>query len=220
MKGQSEIRRGETAIVDASSPGQWSPARKTANGRLSSASATDLALKAKGGDVLAFSTLYRQYRGALEHFFHSAGRGHHEAEDLAQQTMLSAFEHLQSWSDRPGVPFSAWLYRIAQNQLISYLRREARLEMLDPATLGRLLDGEQARAAAQGEAASDPRQAELVRWISRLSDSQCEALRLRYVLGLGHKEIGLRMDRSPEAVRKLLARTLLSLEQRLRVTRR
>jgi RNA polymerase sigma factor (sigma-70 family) len=137
--------------------------------------------------------------------------------------MLRVLEHLNSWTLRPGVPFSAWLFRIAHNQLISHVRREARLEAHDPAELALWLDARQARRAAASELDDGPAtlngggsEPNLARWLLRLSAPQREVLRLRYVLGLGHREIGLRMDRSPEAVRKLLSRTLSFLEHRLR----
>ena len=46
-----------------------------------------------------------------------------EAEDIAQQVFLNALKSISSYKNR-GVPFTAWLYRIAHNQVVDYLRKK------------------------------------------------------------------------------------------------
>ena len=48
-----------------------------------------------------------------------------EAEDITQQVFLSAVKSISSFKYR-GAPFSAWLYRIAHNRIVDYLRKKKR----------------------------------------------------------------------------------------------
>lgn len=82
-----------------------------------------LAWLAKQGDSRAVGALYdrlypRVFRYAL------ARLGHwNDAEDVAEETFLKAVRAINRYEPRPGVPFSAWLFRIAQNELVSHLRK-------------------------------------------------------------------------------------------------
>lgn len=48
-----------------------------------------------------------------------------EAEDVTQQVFLNALRSISSFRWK-GVPFSAWLFRIAHNQVVDYLRKKTR----------------------------------------------------------------------------------------------
>ena len=48
-----------------------------------------------------------------------------EAEDMTQQVFLNALKSISSFKWK-GMPFSAWLFRIAHNQIVDYLRKKSR----------------------------------------------------------------------------------------------
>ena len=48
-----------------------------------------------------------------------------EAEDMTQQVFLNAVKSISSFKWQ-GFPFSAWLYRIAHNQVVDYLRKKSK----------------------------------------------------------------------------------------------
>jgi len=48
-----------------------------------------------------------------------------EAEDMTQQVFLNAIQSISSYKSK-GMPFSSWLYRIAHNQVVDYIRKKAK----------------------------------------------------------------------------------------------
>src|SRR3712207_130797 len=102
-----------------------------------------------------------------------------------------------------GLPFTAWLYRIAHNHLVDHLRSRPRYaansldsvaevaERSAPSAFGRVLD-QQALAPA----------------LARLTPEQRRAVELRFLEGLSVAETAEAMNRSDEAVKKLQARAL------------
>ena len=93
----------------------------------SASSEEDRALveQALGGDQRAYTRLVQKYEGALtRHVGRLVGgamRAGREVEDLVQEAFAKAFKSLASYS--PDYAFSTWLYRIATNHSIDYLRR-------------------------------------------------------------------------------------------------
>ncbi len=81
-----------------------------------------LVSRAQAGDGEAFEELYSLYAKKIHAYlrYHLHGRSD-LAEDLAADVFLKAMEKIHSYQFN-GVPFSAWLYRIAHNHLIDYLR--------------------------------------------------------------------------------------------------
>ena len=81
------------------------------------------------GDTEAFGTLVQRYSGKVYGLavgmLHDAER----AEDVAQETFLRAYEHLDSF--RGASAFATWLYRIAYNRAAEYCRRQRSFGRLD-----------------------------------------------------------------------------------------
>src|SRR5438552_3574070 len=88
----------------------------------SQAAVQALVLRAQQGDQGAFAQLYDLYERKIHSYlrYHLNGRAE-LAEDLAADVFLKAMEKIHSYQFS-GVPFSAWLYRIAHNHLIDYVR--------------------------------------------------------------------------------------------------
>lgn len=78
------------------------------------------------GDRAAFALLVTRYRGRVVVLARRmlAARSAEEAEDVAQETFLAAYEKRTSYGR--GLPFRPWLYRIAVNRCLDRLRAEAR----------------------------------------------------------------------------------------------
>lgn len=69
-----------------------------------------------------FGELYERYFEQIYRFiFKRLGGLEEVAGDLSQQTFLKAMANLNKYEDR-GLPFSSWLYRIAQNEVNMYFR--------------------------------------------------------------------------------------------------
>ncbi|MCL4425891.1 MAG: RNA polymerase sigma factor [Firmicutes bacterium] len=79
--------------------------------------------RAMAGDKEAFYSLYlRQEKGLYSLCYHLLGN-RTETEDAVQDVVLKAYSHIRDYRFREGIPFSAWLYRIATNTCLSLLRR-------------------------------------------------------------------------------------------------
>ncbi|UCE17377.1 MAG: sigma-70 family RNA polymerase sigma factor [Gemmatimonadota bacterium] len=88
------------------------------------ASDQELARKAKGGQLSAFDELVLKYRKNVYAIAFRMTRNHSDADDLAQETFLRAYQALDSY--KPGFEFRTWLYRIAVNASINHLKRKGR----------------------------------------------------------------------------------------------
>jgi len=82
-----------------------------------------LVQRARAGDQLAYNELIRRHRHGVERLIRPMVRSasSDEIEDLVQEALTKAMLHLNSYSE--DYAFSTWLYRIATNHAIDYLRR-------------------------------------------------------------------------------------------------
>lgn len=94
--------------------------------RLTAAESQTLVERAQAGDTAAFAELYDAYSKKIVTYlrYHLNGRTD-AAEDLAADVFVKALEKLHTYQFS-GVPFSAWLYRIAHNHLIDYVRAQSK----------------------------------------------------------------------------------------------
>jgi len=77
--------------------------------------------QALAGKEDAFSQLMQKYGKALYHHIYRMVRTKGEVEDLVQESFIKAFSALSSYSS--DFAFSTWLYKIATNHTIDYLRK-------------------------------------------------------------------------------------------------
>jgi RNA polymerase sigma-70 factor (ECF subfamily) len=81
---------------------------------------SELLGRVSGGDEAAFCALYAKYRSRLFSFLLRLSGRTALAEELSQEVWLRLVTNPPA--PRPGVPLSAWLYRVARNLFFSYLR--------------------------------------------------------------------------------------------------
>jgi len=155
----------------------------------------------------AFAELYRRHVQRVYHFLLVHTPAPEDAADLTQHVFLRAWESLHYYQDR-GIPFHAWLIRIARNAATDMYRRSRvltwdHLEEAFPITIG---DPE-----AQTMRAEELNQLRIA--VGRLSREKQELLALRFAAKLGAPEIAAITDRSVHAVRKQLERTIEELRE-------
>lgn len=92
--------------------------------------------RAQAGDLLAFETLTNRYERRVYSLALRMLRQEQDAEDVTQQTFLSALEHLSGF--RGEASFSTWLLRIASHAALKVIRKRKGLETvsLDEAAEG------------------------------------------------------------------------------------
>lgn len=163
---------------------------------------------AAGGNAQAFGALYDRYHPEVLRYFRARVRGAEVAQDLTQQLFLRAWQAIPRYQDR-GLPFAAWLFRMAHNLAVDYFRAHRNTAPLDGVDVA----SEQA-GAAEGLIAGE-RSAHVQRALDRLSEDHRQVLILRFVLEKSAREIGLIMGRKEVTVRGLQYRALHALRAEL-----
>jgi len=172
----------------------------------SSANEPELVRQAQRGEETAFTALYQAYLDRIYRFLYlNTGHGQ-DAEDLAAHVFIKAWENLGSYQER-GVPFGAWLFRIARNALIDHVRTRRATESLEhPAALV-LANGENVEAEVDRRLLGE----ELARDLQELTAEQRQVIVLRLVEGHSTEEIARALKRRPGAIRGLQMRGLQAL---------
>lgn len=152
-------------------------------------------------DTSRFLELYDRYFHRVWAYAIRHARNHAEAEDVTSETFRRALENLRDYEWR-GVPFLAWLLRIAANTLAN--RREK---------LGR-----ESSDAPPDIAAPDPeleRRAMLYQLVARLPEAQRRVIELRYIDQRSLQEVAKTLGRTEGAVKQLQRRALETLREEL-----
>jgi RNA polymerase sigma-70 factor (ECF subfamily) len=119
--------------------------------------------------------------------------------------------HIQNYVDR-GVPFSAWLYRIAHNLIANWHRDRSRHQEIPLSEAPTIhYKGEPPEVAMIHNQDRDA----LLRLIRHLPPERQHLLILKFVEHMSNADIGKTMNRSEGAVKSLYHRTLLSLRDEL-----
>ena len=157
-------------------------------------------------DRAAFAPLYERYVDQIHGYIYTLTKDRELADDVTAATFAKALEELPRFEWR-GVPYSAWLYRVAGNALAREKRKPAWAELAVD-----LPDGspDLADVAATSERAATVRAA-----VAALPDDQRQVVLLRFGGELRNKEIAAIMDRSEGAVKLLTFRALTALRRRL-----
>lgn len=162
-------------------------------------------------DKDAFGQLYEIYVERIYKYVYYRTGNVADAEDLTAKIFIRAMKHIPRYKDQ-GVPFSAWLYRIAHNLVANWHRDNSRRKMvaLDDITHWHVGDESPEFATQLLEDKTL-----LLSAIRRLPGDRQELLILKFVERLSNAEIGNIMGRSEGAIKSLYHRTLLSLREDL-----
>lgn len=162
----------------------------------------------------AFAGLYDRYGERIyRHCYHRLGN-HPDAEDLTAQVFRRALEGLPAYDWR-GIPFGAWLFRIAHNLLIDRYRSERTAVSLET------LSENGVDLPERDAPAPDARLAQIeegaVAWaaVARLPMLQRRAVVLRFGRDLSNAEVGKLIGRSEAATKQLIYRAMRSLRTQL-----
>lgn len=165
-----------------------------------------LVLSAQRGDRDAFAQLYeanveRIYRYLLARLTEPA-----DAEDITTEVFMQAMKSLPSYKSR-GTPLIAWLFRIAHNQAVNYIKKRARRkETLLMETAAASDSPEEAVLAKIGLG-------EVHEAMSALTDLQRQVLSLRFAADLSIAEVARVMNRKEGAVKALQFSALRALRR-------
>lgn len=171
----------------------------------------ELVALARTGEKEAFGVLYERYLDKIYNYIYYRVSSHHDAEDLTARVFTRAMGHIETYTDR-GVPFQAWLYRIAHNLVANWHRDRGRRKVIP---LDEYISASLRTDAPEKKAEEEEELAALRTAIRRLPEDRQQLLVLKFVERLSNAEIGVIMDRTEGAVKSLYHRTLLSLRETL-----
>jgi RNA polymerase sigma-70 factor (ECF subfamily) len=164
------------------------------------------------GDSEAFGKLYDEYVGRIYNYIYYRTGNQHDAEDLTARVFFRAMRHITNYQDR-GLPFSAWLYRIAHNLVANWHRDNSRRQEVALEDDYRLNSGGD---LPETSLLRTEEQAALLEVIRDMPEDRQQLLVLKFVEHLSNAEIGLIMDRTEGAIKSLYHRTLTSLRTEMR----
>lgn len=176
----------------------------------------DLAIRARGGDMVAFETLVTRKTAAVVSLARRIVGNGEDARDVAQMVFLRIWNELHRYDEKYSL--NTWLYRIATNLSIDFLRSARSRERAHGATLHLVREREESTAS---EATRDAEVAELARLLEtvsgRLSAKQkaafvlremqdCETKEIAEILGCGESTVRNHLFNARRILRKEIAR--------------
>ncbi len=177
------------------------PAKKRNSAPGDKKTEASLALRKRMGDNLvaiglhrdeaAFADVYSYYAGRVKSFLMGKGMSDEIAEELTQEIMLTVWRRAISYDPKKAAA-STWLFTIARNRRIDYLRGNSRIEVeLDD----EMLDLENTESDPQAKFVSDEQAArQLERALEKLPQEQRQVMHLSYFRGQSHGAIAKWLD--------------------------
>ena len=169
---------------------------------------SELVRRARNGDLRAYDELVKRYQERIYATIYHMTSNHEDANDLAQDSFIKAFQALKSF--KGGSTFYTWLYRIAVNKTINFLKqRKNRTHMSlndldfnaehDPDLMALISDNTPRRAVGLTEL-----QEKLNAALLKLSEPHRLVVVLHDVQGQSHEEIAKVMNCNIGTVRSRL----------------
>ena len=163
-------------------------------------------------DPAAFGVLYERHVKKIYNYIYYRTGNHHDAEDLTARTFYRALSNMDGYVNR-GVPFSAWLYRIAHNLVANWHRDRSRRQVIP---LDKLVLASRRKTDPLQLIEANEEKETLLRAIRRLPDDRQQLLILKFVEKMSNAEIGQVIGRSEGAIKSLYHRTLIALRKELK----
>ncbi|MBX7213015.1 MAG: sigma-70 family RNA polymerase sigma factor [Thermoflexales bacterium] len=169
----------------------------------------ELALAARE-DPAVFGILYERHVSTIYRYVYYRVGNREDAEDLNARVFMRALKHIQRFDDR-GVPFTAWLYRIAHNVVANFHRDNGR----HPQVSLEDMTSREVHHHDDADHAIDLRldQRRLALAFARLPEERQQLIALKFSQQLQNAEIGVIMRRSEGAIKSLYHRTLEQLRE-------
>jgi len=163
-------------------------------------------------DAREFEPIYERYVAQIYAYIYYRVGNVQDAEDVTARTFYQAMTHLHRYTSR-GIPFSAWLFRIAHNLVANWHRDSSRRQTF---SLDAIVDTADTTSSLSDQAEDKDDAQRLWRVVRRLPPERQQLLVLKFVDELSTEQISVIMGRSEGAVKALLHRTLVALRQQLK----
>lgn len=167
-------------------------------------------IRAAKANPAAFEPLYQLYVGPVYRYLRLHTGSEEDASDLTQQVFLQGLAALPRYQEQ-GIPFGAWLFRIARNLAINATQRRrptVAWELLPPASEPMTNQGD-----PEAEALRQEKLTRLHHLLAKLDRHKRELLALHFGADLSIKEIAVTLRKSEAATKKELSRTISALRK-------
>lgn len=168
---------------------------------------TELVQMASNGNNIAFGELYQRYVDRIYNYCYYRMGNQQDAEDLTGRVFMKALAHIENYDER-GVPFSAWLYRIAHNLVANWHRDNGRHKVIP---IDEYLVSRNIEDAPEAMTEQHEEQEHLMEAVRSLPEDRQQLIFLKFVERLSNAEIGEIMNRTEGAIKSLYHRTLSAL---------
>lgn len=168
---------------------------------------------AQAGDARAFGELYERYRQPLYRYCLARTDSPHEAEDLVSEVFLKAMESLARYRDQ-GLPFIAFLYRVARNAAIDRSRKDKGASLFEMTVEPR------STVDLEGDAMRSSDMDAVLGALRKIKPEYREVILLRFVEGYSAADVATLLQKAEKAVWNLQQRGLERLRVELRRTGR
>lgn len=143
---------------------------------------------ALAGDDTAFTYLFNRYRDAIHRLFVQRLGGANDADDLLQETFVKVYIHLDRY--RPDYTFGQWVYTIARNTFIDFIRKRQDDLSIDD------------RFTAPASTAPNPEESvinrqqrsQIEQYLDRLAPRYRRLIVLRFFDGFSYEEIAAKLS--------------------------
>ena len=165
--------------------------------------------RAKEKDEEAFSALYEYYFDKIFRYVVFRIGNKEEAEDVTQQVFVKALHSISSYQER-GLPFSSWLFRIAHNQMVDYLRKQKGKPVTD---YDMTLIKDSSDPALEVEQSFENER--VMQAVQKLTEAQKTVISLRFTSELPIAEVARIMGKSEGAIKALQHEAIVTLRKLL-----
>jgi len=169
--------------------------------------------RAQHRDQEAFAQLYEEHFDKIYRYVTLRIGNETEAEDMTQQVFLNALRSISSFKWK-GIPFSAWLFRIAHNQVVDYLRSKKRTTVPLDESLTSSNSNDNPQSVVEQKLDIE----QLLLATKQLTEAQREVISLRFAGELSIAQVAKAIGKNQGAVKALQHSAIVALRKTLRVT--
>lgn len=163
--------------------------------------------KAQKGDRDAFGKLYDLFLNRLYRFIYYKVTNRETAEDITEQVFVKMFEKLPTYKET-GLPFEAWLFRVARNQVIDFYRTRKHTVSLE-----KVMEVPDVEPSLIDRVHTTMTMDMVKKALVKLHDSYREILILKFIEDKGNEEISVIVNKPVAHVRVLQSRAIAALRK-------